>query len=189
MAGHDHRLTDLSPAGHDARMALVRTAVDAGEAATPVDDREAAARDSFLERDFLELELAAAGLSRSRMSVMWSGPHEIRQVFDLMPTEGEETIANIDARLAAVPTALEGLRVKLSDEARKGNVAAPRQYAEVADQVRRWTGQTGEGGDFFAAGPPLMMPPRGPCAWVGRPYPPSPECRSLTASGRPPRTP
>ena len=38
----------------------------------------------------------------------------------------------------------------LSDEARKGNVAAARQYAEVAEQVRRWTGQTGDGGDFFA---------------------------------------
>ncbi|UUZ58072.1 DUF885 domain-containing protein [Nocardioides sp. B-3] len=38
----------------------------------------------------------------------------------------------------------------LSDEARKGNVVAARQYAEVAEQVRRWTGETGEGGDFFA---------------------------------------
>ena len=150
VAGHDDRLTDLSPAGYDARIALVRAAVRAVEAATPVDDREAAARDSFLERNRLELELEEAGLSRSRMSVLWSGLHEIREVFDLMPTEGEEAIANIAARLAAVPTALEGLRVTLSDEARKGNVAAARQCAEVAEQVRRWTGQAGEGGDFFA---------------------------------------
>ncbi|WP_310528912.1 DUF885 domain-containing protein [Nocardioides sp.] len=150
VAGHDDRLTDLSPPGYDARIALVRAAVRAVEAATPVDDREAAARDSFLERNRLELELEEAGLSRSRMSVLWSGLHEIREVFDLMPTEGEEAIANIAARLAAVPTALEGLRATLSDEARKGNVAAARQYAEVAEQVRRWTGQAGEGGDFFA---------------------------------------
>ena len=150
VAGHDDRLSDLSPAGHDARIALVRSAVEAVEAATPLDDREAAARDAFLERNRLELELEAAGLSRSRMSVLWSGLHEIREVFDLMPTEGEKAIANIGARLAAVPAALEGLRVTLSDEARKGNVAASRQYAEVAEQVRRWTGQTGEGGDFFA---------------------------------------
>ncbi len=150
VAGHDDRLTDLSPPGYDARVALVRAAVEAVEAATPVDDREAAARDSFLERNRLELELEAAGLSRSRMSVLWSGLHEIREVFDLMPTEGDEAVANIGARLAAVPTALEGLRVTLSDEARKGNVAAARQYAEVAEQVRRWTGETGEGGDFFA---------------------------------------
>lgn len=150
VAGHDDRLTDLSPAGYDERIALVRAAVEAVEAATPVDDREAAARDSFLERNRLELELEAAGLSRSRMSVLWSGLHEIREVFDLMPTEGDDAVANIGARLAAVPTAVEGLRVTLSDEARKGNVAAARQYAEVAEQVRRWTGETGEGGDFFA---------------------------------------
>lgn len=150
VAGHDDRLTDLSPAGYDARIALVRAAVEAVEAATPVDDREAAARDSFLERNRLELELEAAGLTRSRMSVLWSGLHEIREVFDLMPTEGDEALANIDARLVAVPAALEGLRVTLADEARKGNVAAARQYAEVAEQVRRWTGQQGEGGDFFA---------------------------------------
>ena len=39
-----------------------------------------------------------------------SGLHEIRAVFDLMPTEGEEAWANIDARLAAVPAALDGYR-------------------------------------------------------------------------------
>ncbi|PUA82157.1 DUF885 domain-containing protein [Nocardioides currus] len=150
VAGHDDRLTDLSPAGYDARIALVQAAVDAVEAATPVDDREAAARDSFLERNRLELELEAAGLARSRMSVLWSGLHEIREVFDLMPTDGPEAIADISARMAAIPEALEGLRVTLSDEARKGHVAASRQYAEVAEQVRRWTGQVGDGGDFFA---------------------------------------
>ena len=63
VAGHDDRLTDLSPAGYDARIALVRAAVDAVEAATPVDDREAAARDAFLERNRLELELEAAGVA------------------------------------------------------------------------------------------------------------------------------
>ena len=31
-----------------------------------------------LERNRLELELEAAGLSRSRMSALWSGLHEVR---------------------------------------------------------------------------------------------------------------
>ncbi len=39
VAGHDDRLTDLSPAGYDERIALVRAAVEAVEAATPVDDQ------------------------------------------------------------------------------------------------------------------------------------------------------
>ncbi len=142
-------MTDYSPAGFDAREALARAVVAAVEAATPVDDREAAAQDAFLERTRLEIELEEAGVNRSRMSVLWSPLHEIRGVFDLMPTEGEEAVAAIAARLAAVPAALEGLRVTLSDEARKGNVVAARQYAEVAEQVRRWTGQTGDAGDFY----------------------------------------
>jgi uncharacterized protein (DUF885 family) len=149
VAGHEHELTDFSPAGFDARLALARTAVAAVEAATPVDDREAAAKDAFLERTRLEIELEEAGVNRSRMSVLWSPLHEIRGVFDLMATEGEEALATIASRLAAVPAALEGLRVTLSDEARKGNVVAARQYAEVAEQVRRWTGQSGEAGDFY----------------------------------------
>jgi uncharacterized protein (DUF885 family) len=149
VAGHEHEMTDYSPAGFDAREALNRSVVAAVEAATPVDDREAAAKDAFLERTRLEIELEDAGVNRSRMSVLWSPLHEIRGVFDLMPTEGEEAVAAIASRLAAVPAALEGLRVTLSDEARKGNVVAARQYAEVAEQVRRWTGQTGDAGDFF----------------------------------------
>ncbi len=149
VAGHEHEMTDFSPAGFDARAALARAAVAAVEASTPVDDREAAARDAFLERTRLEIELEEAGINRSRMSVLWSPLHEIRGAFDLMSTEGDEAVAAIIARLTAVPSALQGLRVTLSDEARKGNVAAARQYAEVAEQVRRWTGQVGDGGDFF----------------------------------------
>ena len=60
VAGHEHEMTDYSPAGFDARDALARAAVAAVEAATPIDDREAAARDAFLERTRLEIELAAA---------------------------------------------------------------------------------------------------------------------------------
>ena len=149
VGGHDHEMTDFSPAGFDARAALARAAVAAVEAATPVDDREAAARDAFLERTRLEVELEDAGVARSRMSVLWSPLHEIRGVFDLMPSEGEEAVAAIAARLAAVPAALEGLRVTLADQARQGHVVAARQYAEVAEQVRRWTGQVGEAGDFY----------------------------------------
>ena len=65
MAGHEDELTDFSPAGFDAREALARRAVAAVEAATPVDDREAAARDAFLERTRLEIELEEAGVNRS----------------------------------------------------------------------------------------------------------------------------
>lgn len=47
--------------------------------------------------------------------------------------------------------ALQDYRVTLSEEANKGHLAAARQYAEVAKQVRGWTGQEGSGGNFFKA--------------------------------------
>jgi uncharacterized protein (DUF885 family) len=150
VAGHDDRLPDYSPAGHDARVELVRRAVEAVEAATPVDDREAAARDSFLERNRLELEMEDAGISRCMVSVIDSAVHGIRQVFDLMSTEGAEAHELIDARLAAVPRAVQEYRVTLAAEAARGHVSAAAQYAKVVEQVRAWTGETGEGGDFFA---------------------------------------
>ncbi|MFN8193539.1 MAG: DUF885 domain-containing protein [Nocardioidaceae bacterium] len=151
ITGHDHELTDFSPDGFEARESLGREAAAAVRGAAPADEREAVAREAFLERVGLQLEVADAGYSRSQVSVIASGLHEIREVFDLMPTEGEDTWANIDARLAAVPGALADYRRTLLEEADRGRVVAQRQYAQVADQVRNWTGQQGEGGNFFTS--------------------------------------
>jgi len=147
--GHDDRLPDFSPDGFAAREALDRTTLTAARTAQPSDERETVARDAFLERLGLQVEMAEAGIPRSRVSVIASGLHEIREGFDLMPTEGEAALANIDARLAAIPETLQGYRATLVAAADEGRVSAQRQYAEVATQVRRWTGQEGEGGDFF----------------------------------------
>ncbi len=150
IAGHDDALTDLSPDGYAARESLTAAALAAATAAQPVDDRESVARDAFLERLGLEIERSDAGVSRSEFSVLTSGLHEIRSVFDLMPTAGEEAWAAIDARLAQVPASLDGYRATLTEEAAKGRVSARRQYDEVATQIRNWTGQEGDAGDFFA---------------------------------------
>lgn len=147
VAGHDDRLTDLSPAGFAARHELTVRALEAARAATPTDEREQVAKDAFLERLGLEVELYEAGAVASQLSVLVSGLHELRMVFDLMSTDGEQAWANIDARLAGVPEALEGYRTTLLTEAERGNVAARRQIREVAAQVRSWTG--GEDGGVF----------------------------------------
>ena len=91
-----------------------------------------------------------AGISRCMVSVIDSALHGIRQVFDLMSTEGTPAHELIDARLAAVPGTVQGYRVTLAAEAARGRVSASAQYAKVVEQVRGWTGETGEGGDFFA---------------------------------------
>ncbi len=150
VAGHDHELPDLSPSGFEAREELTRSAYAAVESSNPADERERVARDAFLERLGLDLELVDAGFARSQMNVIESSLHELRMVFDLMPTDGEPAWSDIQSRLAGIPQALAGYRTTLTEEAAAGRVAAQRQYVEVAEQVRNWTGQQGLGGDFFA---------------------------------------
>ncbi len=150
ISGHDHQLSDLSPDGFAAREDFAKAAFTAVESATPVDAREAVARDAFMERVGLELELVEAGYSRADFSVIVSGLHNLRSVFDLMPTATEEDWSNIASRMGGVPEALQGYRITLAEEAAKGHVSASRQYAEVASQIRNWTGQEGDTGDLFA---------------------------------------
>jgi uncharacterized protein (DUF885 family) len=149
VAGHENRLTDLSPEGFAARHELTRRALAAAETATPTDERERVAKEAFLERLGLEVERYDARVPQSELSVIVSGLHELRMVFDLMPTGQDEDWTAIDARLAAVPETLEGYRETLLREAADGNVAARRQVQEVAGQVRSWTG--GPDGGIFAA--------------------------------------
>jgi uncharacterized protein (DUF885 family) len=160
--GHDHELPDLSPDGYAAREELTRRAIADVEALAPVDDREAVAREAFLERLGLEAEFAEAGLSRPTVSVISSAVHEIREAFDLMPTDTEEQWHSLGQRLAGVPHAVDGFRSTLTEEAAAGRVVAARQYVEVAAQIRNWTGQSGAIGDFFTglvAGSPEAMRP------------------------------
>ncbi len=141
ITGHEDRMTDLSPDGFAAREELTRRTLAAVRAATPVDEREQAAKDAFVERLALTLERSEAGVPQSEVSVIVSGLHDVRMVFDLMDTATEEGWRNVDARLAAVRPTLEGYRRTLLESADAGRVSARRQYAEVAGQVRQWTGQ------------------------------------------------
>ncbi len=147
--GHEHLLSDYSPQGYAAREALTRQAVADATAAEPTDEREQVAKEAFLERLGLEIEMYEARVPQAQISVIGSALHHIRSVFDLMPTDTTQAWQNIDARLAAVDAALAGYRVTLLDAAAAGHVAARRQIAEVADQIRYWTGQQGTTGDFF----------------------------------------
>ncbi|MDT9592710.1 DUF885 domain-containing protein [Nocardioides zeae] len=152
VAGHDTELTDYSPEGYEARLDLARSALRDVTAATPVDEREAVARDAFLERTGLEVEYDEAGFARAEINVIASPVQAIREVFDLMPTEEPEHWEAIAARLDAVPAALAGLRVTLAEEAAHGRVSAARQYAQVAAQVERWTTGSGVFADLVARG-------------------------------------
>lgn len=148
VAGHDAELPDLSPDGMQAVEELNRAAYADVAAIKPVDEREQVAKEAFLERVGLDIEFAEAQLDRKFVSVITSGIHNLREVFDLMPTDTEDDWAAIGARLAGMPGAVAGYTATLREEAAAGRVSATAQYEKVADQILSWTGQKGAG-DFF----------------------------------------
>jgi uncharacterized protein (DUF885 family) len=148
IAGHDHELTDLSPDGFAGRAGLDRStlaALDAAEAPAP---REQVARAAMRERLALAVECYDAGDTTSELNTIASWVQRVREVFDLMPTEGEEAAANIARRMAAVPRAYRQLSATLLDAARDGRSAARRQVEETAGQCAAWA----RPGDSFYSG-------------------------------------
>jgi len=148
--GHDHELDDLSPTGLAAGEDLLRRTLASLTAATPADDRERVAQLLMQERLGLELERHEAGLPYGDLNVMASMPQAARMIFDLMPTATEEELANLRARMEAMPTALAGLADTYREGVRRGVVPAARQVTQVASQCRRWAGQEG-GPGFFSS--------------------------------------
>ena len=137
--GQDDKLDDLSPAGFEAQAELIRRTIAELDVTDPETESEHVAKDAMLERLGLELAQHDAGYAASEVSVISSGLHSLRMVFDLMPTRGEAAAANIAARLGAFPTALEQYKRTLSEAADAGNVSARAQLIAVAGQCDAWT--------------------------------------------------
>lgn len=139
IAGHDDQLTDLSIAGFAARAELDRATVAELTAAEPETERERVARAAMLERLGLAVELYDADETTRELNVIASWIQGVRQVFDLMPAEGEEAQHNLAARMAAIPAAYASLQQTYAEAARHNRVAARRQVIECAKQCAQWS--------------------------------------------------
>ena len=148
IAGHDDQLTDYSPEGHAARAALARRALADVERAEPADASERAAKAVFTERVGVDVELHDAGLDMANLNIIASPVHELRMVFDLMPTAQPADWETIATRLAAVPEAMDGARASLLAAANAGHQPALRQVARVAEQCDTWAGLHRDPGYF-----------------------------------------
>jgi len=148
IAGYDDQWDDFSPDGFAALADRDRRALAALHGATPSDARENNAKEAMIERLTLQTELYEAHITTSRVSVLADAAHEVREIFDLMPTDSPEAWRNIAARLRTAGTPLAQTRQTLTEEAAQGNVSAIRQVRGAAEQIRSWTGQTGSH-DFF----------------------------------------
>jgi uncharacterized protein (DUF885 family) len=146
---HDDSWSDYSPSGLADKIAHVRRTVAALHAAAPCDERENTAKESMLERLGMDVELYDAHITASRVSVIGGQAQEIRSIFDLMPRDSEDAWRNIAARLDSVGRPLNEVRETLDSEAREGNISAVRQIDATIEQIRSWTGETGND-DFFA---------------------------------------
>ncbi len=147
IAGFDHLMTDISPAGFAARAALDETTLAQVRTATPADDRERVAQTAMVERLTVADDLYKAGAVTSDLNVIASWLQASRQVFDLMPVDSEEAQGNLAARMAAVPTAYSGLRETYLQAAADGRVAARRQVIACAKQCATWSA---EGSGFYS---------------------------------------
>jgi uncharacterized protein (DUF885 family) len=139
ITGLDDRLDDLSPDGFQAQADLTRRTLAELDVVEPATEPEYVAKEAMQERLGLELARHDCGESTSEINVIASPLHGVRLVFDLMPTEGEQAVADIAARLGQVPRALEQYKRTMREAADAGNVSARAQLLAVAEQCETWT--------------------------------------------------
>jgi uncharacterized protein (DUF885 family) len=157
IAGHDHEMTDLSPAGHAARTEAARSTLVALDAHAPSDATDEVTLAAMQERLGLELELDAAGETLADLNNIASPVQGLRDVFDLMPTGSIEGWENIAARLNALPGAVDGYVESLRESAARGRVAAIRQVRDAIAQAGELADPTTSFFTSFVHGPAVDL--------------------------------
>jgi uncharacterized protein (DUF885 family) len=148
VAGHDDEMPDLSADGFAARAELDRSTLAALEAAEAPGRREQVARRAMQERLGLAVECYDAGDTTSQLNVIASWVQYVREIFDVMPADGEQAAVSVAKRMAAVPAAYSQLSGTLLSAARGGRPPARLQVEEVAKQCAAWA----KPGESFYAG-------------------------------------
>ncbi len=139
--GHEHRLTDLSPEGHEARAAHTRAVLAELGAMEPTSEADRIAKDYIAERFEADLLRHDTGQWMAAINAIAAPASELRSVFDLMDRDGTSAWEAIAARLAALPATLNGL-VRTYEQGRsRGVVASLRQVHAAADQAATWAEQ------------------------------------------------
>ncbi|MBC9958131.1 DUF885 domain-containing protein [Yimella sp. cx-51] len=143
VAGSDDKLDDFSPAGWQAKADQARDTLRKLEAAHPIDDVDRVTLSAMRERLGLEVEMHEAGVPLASLNVIASPLQEVRDVFDLMPTDTDEQVAVIGRRMEALPTALDQWFESLREAASRGDVAAKRQVEACIQQTVDHTADDG----------------------------------------------
>lgn len=154
----DDRMPDLSPDGTAAEDELARTTLAELDllvrAAPPTDPHERRCARLLAERLRTQLDVSAAGEQLCAVRTIAGPVQSVRQMLVLMSTETEDDWAVAARRMARTPEAFAGYIASLSEGARRGILAAPRQVNGTVEQLRQWVAAYGGRGWFaeFCAG-------------------------------------
>ncbi|MCF8547119.1 MAG: DUF885 domain-containing protein, partial [Microbacteriaceae bacterium] len=135
--GDVSEFADYSPNGHAAYNAAVSSTLAALRSAEPVDDVDRVTKMDLSGDLELALELTESKWHLRDLNNIASPAQGIREVFDLMPTDGVEAWETIATKLGNVSSALNGYRQTLTEGIRGGFVPARRQIVEVISQAQR----------------------------------------------------
>ena len=142
-AGREGEYADYSPAGRDDAIAHTRAALAEVRASTPVDDIDVVTK-MDLERELqLTIDKHEAGFGQRDLNVIASPAQELRDIFDLMPTDTVADWANVATRMHNLPAAMAGYIESLRSGIAAGNTPAIRQVTEVMAQAKKQTASTG----------------------------------------------
>ncbi len=141
IAGHDHEMTDFSPAGHDARANNDRQTLAKLNAldTSANSDRLAAG----VLRESLEISSEEFDANEHLVSirVLAGDVDAARAIFDLMPTDTAEQWSVIAERMSKVPQAFAGMRESWKLGLDRGVKAQRRQVLASSEQLATWAGR------------------------------------------------
>jgi len=142
-AGREGEYADYSPAGVENAIAHTRAALAEVRASVPADDVDAVTK-MDLERDLqLTIDKHEAGFGQRDLNVIASPAQELRDIFDLMPTDTADDWSHVATRMHNLPGAMAGYIESLRSGIAAGNTPAIRQVTEVVAQAKKQAAETG----------------------------------------------
>lgn len=144
--GREGEYSDYSPSGAEQSIAAVRETLAKITRAQPVDDIDRVTKMDLSRELELTIEKHEAGFGQRDLNVIASPAQELRDIFDLVPTDTEDDWADVAKRLHNLPAAMDGYIETLRSGIAGGNVPAIRQVREVIAQANK---QVADNGFFF----------------------------------------
>jgi uncharacterized protein (DUF885 family) len=138
--GRESDYADRSPGGAAAAADAARAMLARVRTAEPVDAVDEVTRAELIRTLGLDIEMHDAGFWQHDLNVIASPGQDLRDIFDLMPTQSEEDWSHVARRMHNLPDAMTGYLESLRAGIAAGNVPAIRQVREVADQARKQAG-------------------------------------------------